>query len=234
MCIMSMIWLSGSVDDPLGFTVSSRGALGPRIGLTVVFSLGLVYFALIMKTFHRYGDPLDREWMRKVKEWTKEGSIRALYGNMPHLSPRRPLSPLRPSDYKPPVIPLPAHSPTHEGEPGFIKIRPSPPLTALPSAFLEPLNNYEPRPFPPLNPIRMMKLGQPGTEARMTGHLMGQHPIQAQDWDRFVLVRYTSHYCIDPLFIHSFYRIYTVRGTANSRSLVVSPPQVRWTFQRTP
>ncbi|KAJ7233043.1 hypothetical protein C8J57DRAFT_960632, partial [Mycena rebaudengoi] len=54
MCIMSMIWLSGSADDKIGFTASSRDALGPRIGLTVVFSVGLIYFALIVKTFHRY------------------------------------------------------------------------------------------------------------------------------------------------------------------------------------
>ncbi|KAJ7769068.1 hypothetical protein DFH07DRAFT_715511, partial [Mycena maculata] len=54
-CIMSFIWLSGSVQDSISPLVSTRDALGPRIGLTCVFSLGLIYFILIVKTFHRYG-----------------------------------------------------------------------------------------------------------------------------------------------------------------------------------
>ncbi|KAJ7068914.1 hypothetical protein B0H15DRAFT_793958, partial [Mycena belliarum] len=51
-CIMSFIWLGGSSKD----TTTSPGAdLGIQIGLTVIFSLGLFYFALIVRTFHRYG-----------------------------------------------------------------------------------------------------------------------------------------------------------------------------------
>ncbi|KAF7345444.1 hypothetical protein MVEN_01562500 [Mycena venus] len=71
-CIMSFIWLSGSSQDQLDFAVSPRTAFGLRIGLTAVFSLGVIYFGLIVRTFHRYGDPLDREWMRTVNEWTKD------------------------------------------------------------------------------------------------------------------------------------------------------------------
>lgn len=71
-CIMSFIWLSGSSQDPVDFVVSPRTALGLRIGLTVVFFLGLIYFVLIVRTFHRYGDPLDREWMETVGQWTKQ------------------------------------------------------------------------------------------------------------------------------------------------------------------
>ncbi|KAJ7173467.1 hypothetical protein C8R46DRAFT_892782 [Mycena filopes] len=71
-CIMSFIWLSGSSQDQVDFSVSPRVLLGLRIALTLVFVLGIIYFVLIVRTFHRYGDPLDREWRRRVDEWTKE------------------------------------------------------------------------------------------------------------------------------------------------------------------
>ncbi|KAJ6616984.1 hypothetical protein B0H10DRAFT_2386940 [Mycena sp. CBHHK59/15] len=74
MSIMSFIWLSGTVDDPVGFKVSSRAALGPCVGLTVIFALGLMYFAFIVKTFHRYGDVLDEEWMRTADRRTQSSS----------------------------------------------------------------------------------------------------------------------------------------------------------------
>ncbi|KAJ7780161.1 hypothetical protein DFH07DRAFT_698018, partial [Mycena maculata] len=67
-CIMSFIWLSGSSQDPADFVLSPRAALGTRIALSVVFFLGLIYFVLIVRTFHRYGNPLDREWMHMVNE----------------------------------------------------------------------------------------------------------------------------------------------------------------------
>ncbi|KAJ7605342.1 hypothetical protein FB45DRAFT_1144654 [Roridomyces roridus] len=71
-CIMSFVWLTGSTNSPTDVVLSPRAALGVRVALTAVFSLGLVYFVLIVETFHRYGDPLDREWMRRVNEWSRE------------------------------------------------------------------------------------------------------------------------------------------------------------------
>ncbi|KAJ6485237.1 hypothetical protein DFH09DRAFT_803884, partial [Mycena vulgaris] len=53
-CIMSFIWLSGSDESAINFAVSPRTVLGLRIGLTVVFSLALVYFVLIVRTLYRY------------------------------------------------------------------------------------------------------------------------------------------------------------------------------------
>ncbi|KAJ7860393.1 hypothetical protein B0H14DRAFT_3446061 [Mycena olivaceomarginata] len=50
-CIMSFIWLSGFSQDPVDFVVSPRTALGPSIDM---------------------GDPLDREWMETVGQWTKQ------------------------------------------------------------------------------------------------------------------------------------------------------------------
>ncbi|KAJ7621868.1 hypothetical protein DFH06DRAFT_767146 [Mycena polygramma] len=68
-CIMSFIWLSGAAHS----AESAQLSLGPRIGLTVVFSIALVYFVLIVTTFRQYGDALDRKWMQTVNEWANEG-----------------------------------------------------------------------------------------------------------------------------------------------------------------
>ncbi|KAF7309426.1 hypothetical protein MIND_00313400 [Mycena indigotica] len=70
--IMSFVWLTGSSHDPIDVVLSVRAALGLRIALSVVFGLGLLYFALIVKEFHRYGDPLDAAWQRAVQEWARE------------------------------------------------------------------------------------------------------------------------------------------------------------------
>ncbi|KAJ7065413.1 hypothetical protein C8F01DRAFT_982299, partial [Mycena amicta] len=53
--IMSFIWLTGSSADIQTVLLSPRAALGPRIGLTLVFALGIVYFCLIVREFHKYG-----------------------------------------------------------------------------------------------------------------------------------------------------------------------------------
>ncbi|KAJ6551437.1 hypothetical protein B0H19DRAFT_863405, partial [Mycena capillaripes] len=52
--IMSFIWLTGSSQDKPNVVLSARAALGPRIGLTFVFAVGLIYFVLIVREFHRY------------------------------------------------------------------------------------------------------------------------------------------------------------------------------------
>ncbi|KAG8678584.1 hypothetical protein FRC08_004934, partial [Ceratobasidium sp. 394] len=42
--------------------ISDSAAIGPRIGITVVFSLGLVYFYKVVRTLRKYADPLPRNW----------------------------------------------------------------------------------------------------------------------------------------------------------------------------
>ncbi|KAF7309435.1 hypothetical protein MIND_00314300 [Mycena indigotica] len=69
--IMSFVWLAGSSADTI-VLLSPRAALGPRIGLSFVFALGLLYFCMIVREFHKFGDPLDREWTRVVNEWAAE------------------------------------------------------------------------------------------------------------------------------------------------------------------
>ncbi|KAJ7755177.1 hypothetical protein B0H16DRAFT_1372162 [Mycena metata] len=57
MSIMSFVWSTGSVLDPNERLPLGRHAvLGPRIAVTVVLLLGLLYFALIIGTLRRYGE----------------------------------------------------------------------------------------------------------------------------------------------------------------------------------
>ncbi|KIK00476.1 hypothetical protein K443DRAFT_610856 [Laccaria amethystina LaAM-08-1] len=71
-CIMSFVWRAGTSEDVNIHAISPRDALGPRIAITVVFSLGLIYFLLIVSTFRRYGDMMDRAWQQRVWGWAQE------------------------------------------------------------------------------------------------------------------------------------------------------------------
>ena len=71
-CIMSFVWRTGTSEDVNIQVLSPRDALGPRIAITVVFSLGLIYFLLIVSTFRRYGDMMDRAWQQRVLGWAQE------------------------------------------------------------------------------------------------------------------------------------------------------------------
>ncbi|CAK5273559.1 unnamed protein product [Mycena citricolor] len=115
--IMSFIWLGGSTADPNGFLLHPKISLAPQILLTAVFVSGLIYFVLTAHEFHRYGDPLDREWSKAVDADVQRQSkpVRPVYSD----SSLRPLTdkstpgdthrslPRRPSDRPSPDIAFP-------------------------------------------------------------------------------------------------------------------------------
>ncbi|KAA1477487.1 hypothetical protein DENSPDRAFT_885140 [Dentipellis sp. KUC8613] len=57
--IVAFVWRTGDTSDPHGDDTSRflppEKALGPRIAITVVLTVGLVYFAMIVATFRSYG-----------------------------------------------------------------------------------------------------------------------------------------------------------------------------------
>lgn len=54
--ILSFVWRTGSVLDPADPNpLGARAALGPRITITGVFVLGLVYLGMIVRTLRNYG-----------------------------------------------------------------------------------------------------------------------------------------------------------------------------------
>jgi nicotinamide riboside transporter PnuC len=52
--ILSFVWFKGSGNDPSS-RAPATAALGPRVVITGLLVLGMVYFAMIMKTLMRYG-----------------------------------------------------------------------------------------------------------------------------------------------------------------------------------
>ena len=57
--ILSFVWLTGSGNNPSSRApLSATAALGPRVAVTGVLVLGLVFMAMIVKTLMRYA----REW----------------------------------------------------------------------------------------------------------------------------------------------------------------------------
>ncbi|KAF8962028.1 hypothetical protein BDZ97DRAFT_1920912 [Flammula alnicola] len=71
-CIMSFIWRTSTQDNGTTQDLSNRALLTIRIVLTVVLGLGLVYGGLILSTFSRYGEAMDRAWKRRIDGWMEE------------------------------------------------------------------------------------------------------------------------------------------------------------------
>ena len=53
--ILSFVWLTGSGNDPSLRAPFAMAVLGPRVAVTGVLVLGLVFLAMIVKTLMRYG-----------------------------------------------------------------------------------------------------------------------------------------------------------------------------------
>lgn len=74
-CIMTFVWRSGTSDGSTSL-LSRHDALGPRIAISTVLGLGAVYLVLILDTFRRYGDTMDKAWSQRVAGWAREQLVR--------------------------------------------------------------------------------------------------------------------------------------------------------------
>ncbi|KAJ6537276.1 hypothetical protein DFH09DRAFT_1178377 [Mycena vulgaris] len=72
-CIMAFVWRTGAVEDPVDTALSHNTAHGLRIGVSAVLAVALAYLFLIVKTFRKYGDVMDKKWNEKVYSWAREG-----------------------------------------------------------------------------------------------------------------------------------------------------------------
>lgn len=69
---MSFVWRSGTTADANREPLSPHDARIPRIIISVVFALGIIYFVLITRTLRRYGEVMDRAWKSRIMEWVHE------------------------------------------------------------------------------------------------------------------------------------------------------------------
>ncbi|QRW07315.1 hypothetical protein RhiLY_06314 [Ceratobasidium sp. AG-Ba] len=58
--VLAFSWTTGTVTPPS--PISNKAAIGPRLAITFVFLLGLVYFYKVVRTLRKYADPLPRNW----------------------------------------------------------------------------------------------------------------------------------------------------------------------------
>ncbi|KIM41592.1 hypothetical protein M413DRAFT_27906 [Hebeloma cylindrosporum] len=68
-CIMSFIWRTSAQDANPPADLSESGLLAVRIVITVVLGIGMLYGWLILSTFSRYGEVMDRAWKSRIDGW---------------------------------------------------------------------------------------------------------------------------------------------------------------------
>lgn len=67
---MSFVWRTGSTLDGGILPLEPRLAVWPRLVISLMLALGLIYFALITATLRQYGSKMDKKWRERVKGWT--------------------------------------------------------------------------------------------------------------------------------------------------------------------
>ena len=70
--ILSFVWRTTPVSDPNSVSETPVQILVPRIIISSVVALGVVYFILIAATLRRYGDVMDRAWQRRISQWLSD------------------------------------------------------------------------------------------------------------------------------------------------------------------
>lgn len=64
--IMTFVWRAGTTDERTQPSATYAQALAPRIVISAVLAVGAIYFVLVVQTFARYGDLMDRRWRERV------------------------------------------------------------------------------------------------------------------------------------------------------------------------
>ncbi|KAF5372319.1 hypothetical protein D9615_009240 [Tricholomella constricta] len=187
-CVMSFVWRTGFTGDPV-LEVSPSAALGIRIGITAVFTLGIVYFLLIVNTFRRYGAAMDMTWQKRI---SKSAETPGSASSAPSLAQRQASAPVSdvatPTWHNYPNVPLP---PTR----GSQRPLPLPSFTTTPAHMdFVPPSFSRPRPdsvsVAAASTFETVKI----VDLRLKAHIASERPevlserdIQPNDWARFIL-----------------------------------------------
>ncbi|TEB26070.1 hypothetical protein FA13DRAFT_1795925 [Coprinellus micaceus] len=71
-CIMSFVWQTGTVGELRESLPTDLDILIPRILISCVLGLGVVYLILVGATFRRYSDPMEQAWQERIRGWLAE------------------------------------------------------------------------------------------------------------------------------------------------------------------
>ena len=66
--VLAFTWRVGTNYAPPPELISPLG----RIGITMLFALGLFYLVLVLVSLRTYGRTMDRKWQERVEKWTKK------------------------------------------------------------------------------------------------------------------------------------------------------------------
>jgi len=106
-CIMSYIWRTSPQDSDPPTPLSKEALLVIRVVISSILGLGLVYGALVLNTFRRYGEVMDRAWKGRIDGWIRE-KMSGSYPMGPFFSPGLPFIP----PASPPIYPR--YPPPHD------------------------------------------------------------------------------------------------------------------------
>ncbi|KAL1756759.1 hypothetical protein FB107DRAFT_248013 [Schizophyllum commune] len=70
--IMAFVWRAGAGGEPADLVASPSQLLASRVIISVSLALGALYFVLVVRTFTRYGDRIDRRWRKNVHEQMRQ------------------------------------------------------------------------------------------------------------------------------------------------------------------
>ncbi|KAJ6599458.1 hypothetical protein B0H10DRAFT_722704 [Mycena sp. CBHHK59/15] len=197
-CIMAFAWRTGAMNNPLDVPLSPPTARGLRIGISVMLSVALVYFFLILRTFRHYGDYMDEKWKKKVIEWAREGRY-AQIG--PHSGwNRSSLGSTRSRSVSPSSHSLPRHGPAVSGTPPSPIPISRPPRTNPPprrpsqddSLLMASIPSFRrrvtpARQFPPFDVIKVIQLRFNSSRTCPLPETLQDRDILLQDWSRFTV-----------------------------------------------
>lgn len=187
---MAFVWRTGTVDTVDSWVLSHKVALGLRVAISAVLGLGTLYFLLILNTFRRYGDVMDKTWQATVAGWRQYGlDQRSTSSTFPRDNreysmdlPRYPSTPYQSAMYST-EIPSARASTSSRSR---YSTTPSQPVTfpeevPAPSAPW-PISSMF---FPPTKILDLRFQGGGGYD--MPAHLEARG-IKQGDWDRFINV----------------------------------------------
>ncbi|KAJ7725425.1 hypothetical protein DFH07DRAFT_252722 [Mycena maculata] len=202
-CIMAFTWRTGAADSSAASALSDNAARGLRIGVSAVLAVALIYLFLVVKTFRKYGDAMDKRWSEKVFSWAQEGR----YGQIGAYPGAWQPSPLASRSISRSSPPYPSHSEsprpapyTHYPMPGSRAhhgresersrdvpiVLPSPPVS-----FDRPFTPLQ-HPSIPFHAIKVMNLRYHGSGSVRTPpslmEVLRERRILLEEWLRFTAV----------------------------------------------
>jgi len=128
-CIMSFVWRTSTQNANPPGDLSKGALLAVRIVTTIVLGVGVLYGWLILDTFSRYGEAMDKAWKERIDGWLEEKAVTQQYlpqSTTPYFEPssqtQQSTAPYTPYPYFEPSSPT---QPQFSQRPGYSETVPS-------------------------------------------------------------------------------------------------------------